>query len=287
MPYTAPESIRVFSPLLDSGHECNRLWHITRAFDVAGSGCFRFHIEAMAGLLGCSVRTIHRHIQRGLGTWFRGAVRQGKWVTLYYSGVHQVREALGLSGLGAIAEVELSHLGRSQAKGLATYLAALLRQRQAYYAARKGKSNQAKKRVLKPWTIAESAKSPGSPVLEVVTNGFQVPGCSIAGLAKATDWSQSTIKRRLNNRWRLDRGIEPITKRRIATELDDPVLLFELRESKQSFLVTENALGHTRVLKVLNSSASLKVLTLGCNVYAQDIQLLRCGRLRSKAKSNA
>ena len=278
-----PASIRVYTRLLDSGHEHARLWHVLRSLDIQGSGWVLFDEAAMAELMGVSVRTIQRWVSRGLATgWFRSARSHSGDLTLYLSGIRQVARALGVESLGAIADVELHQLGRSESKALATALEAQYRQKQAYWAAKKAKKGQAKKLVLKPWEMATSDKLPGEKSLVVVSNGFQIPGCSIAGLARETDWSQSTIKRRLNNRWRLDRDIEPIQKRRVATELDDPGLLFQMNESGHGFLVTQNALGHTRVLKVLNDSLSQKVVSLGCNIYAPSHKLRSCRSLRRR-----
>ena len=124
----------------------------------------------------------------------------------------------------------------------------------------------------------------GASCRVVVNNGFQIPGASIAGIAKTVGRSQSTIKRRLNNRWRLDRDIEPIQKKRVATELDAPELLFQLKESGIGFVVTENALGHARVLKVLNDSGRSRVVVLGCNIYAQGCELMGCRGTRGRVR---
>ncbi|ESA39088.1 hypothetical protein N836_28855 [Leptolyngbya sp. Heron Island J] len=278
-----PTTIRIYTRLLDSGHEHARLWHVLRSLDTQGSGWVCFDVTAIADLIGVSVRTIQRWINRGLATgWFRSARSHSGELTLYLSGIGAVKNALGVDSLGAIADVELHHLGRSEAKALCTALEAQYRQKQAYWAAKKAKKGHAKKLVLKPWEMATSDKLPGEKSSVVVSNGFQIPGCSIAGLAKATDWSQSTIKRRLSNRWRLERTIEPIQKRRVATELDDPELLFLLRESNCGFLVQENAVGHTRVLKVIRSTGRSKVVSLGCNIYAPSHELRSCRSLRRR-----
>ncbi|MFG6095132.1 helix-turn-helix domain-containing protein [Leptothoe sp. ISB3NOV94-8A] len=280
-----PKTVRIYTRLLDHGHECGRLWTLLRALDTQGRGWVLFDYAEIANLMGVSVRTVQRWVSQGLTRgWFRGRRWMDSQIELYLSGIRAVKNTLGVDGLGAIADVSIDHLGRSEAKALCTALEAQYRQRQAYWAARKAKKGQAKKSVLKPWEMATSDKLPGENSLVVVSNGFQIPGCSIAGLAKATDWSQSTIKRRLSNRWRLDRDIEPIQKKRVATELDDPELLFLLRESGCGFLVTENVVGHTRVLKVLNDEASLRLVSLGCNIYAQSHELRSCRSLRRRVK---
>ena len=281
-----PKTVRIYTRLLDHGHECGRLWTLLRALDIQGSGWVCFTYDSVANLMDVSVRTVQRWVSQGLARgWFRGRRWMGNQAELYLSGIRAVKHALGVDSLGAIADVELHHLGRSEAKALCTALEAQYRQKQAYWAAKEAKKGQAKKLVLKPWEMATSDKLPGVKSLIVVSNGFQIPGCSIAGLARETEWSQSTIKRRLSSRWRLERKIEPIQKRRVATELDDPELLFLLRESGCSFLVTENALGHARVLKVLNDEASLRLVSLGCNIYAPSHELRSCRSLRRRMRS--
>ena len=71
--YNCLPSIRVYSRLLDSGHEQARLWHALRSLDIQGC-VWVFDEAAMADLMGVSVRTIQRWVTRGLATgWFRSA----------------------------------------------------------------------------------------------------------------------------------------------------------------------------------------------------------------------
>ncbi|MEM8611749.1 MAG: hypothetical protein AAGF93_06995 [Cyanobacteria bacterium P01_H01_bin.105] len=280
-------TIRIYSRLLDTC-EPARLWHVLRALDTEGTGRVYFGMDEIAALMSVSTQTIYRWLKQGLGIWWRSRRRVDDQVELYLSGVAKVACALGVGGLGAIAEVPLSELSRMGSKALATALEATYRQKQAYWAAKKTKKGQAKNSVIDPHTAASSDKFPGANGMAVVNNGFQVPGASISGIARTVERSQSTIKRRLNNRWRIERDIEPIQKKRVATELDDPELLFRLKELGASFVVTENALGHTRVLKVLNDSGRSKIAVLGCNIYAQGYELMGCrgtrGRVRRSLK---
>ncbi|NEQ51020.1 MAG: hypothetical protein F6K11_12950 [Leptolyngbya sp. SIO3F4] len=279
-------TIRIYSRLLDTCEQA-RLWHVLRALDTEGTGRVYFGVTEIASLMSVSTNTIYRWLKAGLGVWWRSRRRVDGQIELYLSGVAKVACALGVDGLGAIAEVPLDTLTRMGSKALATALEAEYRQKQAYWAAKKAKKGQAKKSVIDPRT-ATSDNFPGANGMAMVNNGFQIPGASISGIAKTVGRSQSTIKRRLNNRWRIERDIEAIDKKRVATELNDPELLFRLKESGVGFLVQENALGHTRVLKVLNDGLS-KVVVLGCNIYAQHYELLSCrgtrGRVRRMLKS--
>ncbi|MEM9006537.1 MAG: hypothetical protein AAGE59_23800 [Cyanobacteria bacterium P01_F01_bin.86] len=275
-------TIRIYSRLLDTCEQA-RLWHVLRALDTEGTGRVYFEVSDIAFLMNVSANTIYRWLKAGLGVWWRSRRRVDDQVELYLSGIAKVACALGVDGLGAIADVPLSDLTRMGSKALATTLEAEYRQRQAYWAAKKAKKGQAKKSVIDPHEVASSDHFQGANRMAVVNNGFQIPGASIAGIAKTVERSQSTIKRRLNNRWRIERNIEPIQKKRVATELDDPELLFRLKESGIGFLVQENALGHTRVLKVLNDGLS-KVVVLGCNIYAQGYELLSCRGTRGRVR---
>ena len=280
-----PKLIRVFTRVLDSRYACARLWHYLRAASN-GSGRISCNYAELAQQMGVSVRTIQRWIAQGLVTgFFRSLQKQDCNVTtIYLFGIKAVMRNLGIDSLGAIAEVGVEYLGRSEAKALCTALEATYRQRQAYWAAKRAAKGRRKQLVLNPEKMASSGTVAGAKGHVVVSAPFSIPGCSHAGLAKATDWSQSTIKRRLNNRWRCDRGLDILEKKRVATELDDPQLEFELRESGQSFLVTENALGHRRVLKLLNDSGRSKLVSLGCNIYITDYELLSCPSLRKRVK---
>ena len=285
--YPELSTIRIYSRLLDTCEQA-RLWHVLRALDTEGTGRVYFGVSDMAALMSVSTQTIYRWLKQGLGIWWRSRRRVDGQVELYLSGVAKVACALGVDGLGAIAEVPLSELTRMGSKALATALEAEYRQRQAYWAAKKAKKGQAKKSVFDPHDAASSDSFPGAKGMAVVNDGFQIPGASIAGIARVVERSQSTIKRRLNNRWRVERDIEAIQKKRVATELDDPGLLFQLKESGIGFVVQENALGCTRVLKVLTDSGRSKIVVLGCNIYAQGYELMSCrgtrGRVRKMLK---
>ena len=280
-------TIRIYSRLLNTCEQA-RLWHVLRALDTEGTGRVYFAVSDLAFLMSVSSNTIYRWLKQGLGIWWRSRRRVDDQVELYLSGIAKVACALGVDGLGAIAEVPLDNLTRMGSKALATALEAEYRQRQAYWAAKKAKKGHAKKSVIDPHDAASSDNFPGAKGMAVVRNGFQIPGASIAGIAKTVERSQSTIKRRLNNQWRIDRDIEPIQKKRVATELDDPGLAFRLREAGIGFMVTQNALGCTRVIKVLNDGLS-KVVMLGCNIYSQPQELIACrgtrGRVRRMLKS--
>ena len=200
----------------------------------------------------------------------------GQWVTIYYTSLPKVAAKLGVSGLGAIADVSIDHLiGRSKPKALCTLLDALYKQKQSYFAASSAEKGQGKKRILKPWEVAASVKSPGVRAMKVVSEPLKCPGASIAGIAKDSGWSISTIKRRLSNQWRKDRGIDCVTKRRVAIAIDDPQLLHEMGEANETFLIQGS-----KVLRIWNDSGRNTLLRMGCNVYDAAYELLSCRRLR-------
>ena len=296
---TTPAAIRVFTRILDCGQECARLWHFLRALSK-GSGRVSFDILWLAQEMGVSVRTAQRWIKQGVERgWFR-RVSQVKGrnpsdssaasdsgspkTTIYLASLKAVFTSLGLTDVGAIADVAPEYLGRSEAKALCTALEAQYRQKQAYCAAKRAAKGRRKQLVLDPEKMASSGTVAGAKSHVTVSAPFSIPGCSHAGLAKATNWSQSTIKRRLDNRWRCDRNADPIQKVRVGIELDDPALLFELGEANESFLVTENALGHRRVLRILTDSGRTKIVQLGCNIYSTGHELLSCRSLRRRLK---
>lgn len=283
---TTPATIRIFTRLLDCGQECARLWHYLRSLDIEGCGRVLFNRLWLAQQMGVSVRTVQRWLKQGIERgWFRRIVQTSRNITtIYLTGIKAMYTKLGLTSLGAIAEVGIEHLGRSSAKAVSTALEAQHRQRQAYWAAKRAAKGRRKQLVLNPDKMASSENVPGAKSHVVISAPFSIPGCSHAGLAMATDWSQATIKRRLNNRWRSDRGLDTIEKRRVAIELDDPALLFDMQQSGQSFLVKDNGAGCRRVFKVLTSSGRSQVVRLGCNIYRTGYELLSCPSLRKRVR---
>ena len=270
-------NIRIHARVLDS-HPGMRFYYLCRALDSDGCGWVSLSVELAAQIFGVTPRTVQRWLEQGCKRgWFREVINGAENnKTIYYTSLAKVAAKLGLSGLGAIADVSIDQIiGRSETKALCTLLDALYKQKQSYFAARSAEKGQGKKRILKPWEVAASEKSPGARAMKVVSEPFKCPGASIAGIAKDSGWSVSTIKRRLSNQWRKDRDIECVSKRRIAIAIDDPGLLHEMGEANETFLIQGS-----KVLRIWSDSGRNTLLRMGCNVYDAAHELLSCRRLR-------
>lgn len=283
-------AFRFYAAIMDVQAECKRLWAYLRWLDRAGSGCAVIQVSIAAKFLKCSKQTIYRMLALGLKptptvprkgderpdvigaplVWFRDRISCGGGVIkVWYASAVNVCEGLGLYSPGAISDVPIDALSRVGAKFTATELTAIHRQRQAYFkAVQKNKGLK----VSKPWEKAPSEISTGvNGLLSKV--GEIVPGISIKGIAKASDWSRFTIRRRLDNRYRKGKGFDQIGKLRIYTRA--PEMDAILREcAHYTSVVVEDG----RTYKLMHDCAFL----LGTNAYREQYQLLSCRRLRGR-----
>jgi hypothetical protein len=285
-------AFRFYAAIMDVQAECKRLWAYLRWLDKAGSGCAVIQVSIAARFLKCSKQTIYRMLALGLtptptvprkgderpsvvGTplrWFRDRISCGGGVIkVWYSSAVVVCEGLGLHSPGAISDVPIDALSRVGAKIAATELTTLHRQRQAHYAARSAKGNKGYK-IIRPWDATPSEISSGVSGL-LCKAGEIIPGISIKGITKAADWSRFTIRRRLDNKYRKDKGFDPIGKSRIYTRA--PEMDAYLRScAHYTSVVVEDG----RTYKLLHDCAFL----LGTNAYQEEYRLLSCRHLRSR-----
>jgi hypothetical protein len=162
-------------------------------------------------------------------------------------------------------------LSRIETKLAATEATAQQRQRQATNKAKHAKENKFHK-VLSPWLQSPSILSTGVSGV-VVKAGTLVPGISLKGIAKASNWSVHTVRRHLNNRYRAERGIEPIEK--CPTFIRDEQLDRYLRDNKEFFKVFAE---DGRAYRLINDRA----YRIGPNIYKEKYTLLSCRNLRNR-----
>ena len=285
-------AFRFYAAIMDVQAECKRLWAYLRWLDKAGSGCAVIQVSIAAKFLQCSKQTIYRMLALGLTptptvprkgdnrpdvpvaplVWFRSRVSCGGGVIrVWYSSAVRVCEGLGLYSPGAISDATIDALSRPGAKFVATELTAIHRQRQAHHAARTAKANKHVK-VLEPWLQSASEISTGVHGV-VVKKGTLVPAISLKGVAKVSNWSVHTIRRRLNNKFRLERGFDPIVK--CPTFTRNEQLDRYLRANKEFFKVfAEDGVAY----RLINNLA----FQIGPNIYKEDYRLLSCRRLRAR-----
>ena len=285
-------TIRLHSRIADCGRPEGRLWYFGRWLDPDGSGKVVFTISQACAFFGNSPATMYRWLERGEGILWRRNRQVRTHIELHLIGIRQVAKNLNLgirkNVLGAIADVSLSAIQtRFGTKAMATHLDALQCQHQAWYQASQAVPESIRHFVLKPWEKISSVTSTGDTVGNKATkqidryafesDGWTIPGTSIAGIRKKTDWKcDRTIQRRLSDKYREEHGLEPLTKRRVAEEVTDPNTMALLANSCSGYLVENN-----RVFKVLKFTKH-QFFALKHNIYAQEFRLWGLRRLRGK-----
>ncbi|MEM9264531.1 MAG: hypothetical protein AAGA46_03310 [Cyanobacteria bacterium P01_F01_bin.13] len=288
-------AIRVHSRVLDCGRAEVPVWYFSRWLDPSGSAKVCFTVEQAATFLQKGTSTIYRLLKAGEGIFWYRNTQVRSHIELHLVGIKQVCKNLQLgvhkSVLGAVADVPVETLqSRFGCKAMSTYLDALQLQAQAWWRASQSAPESIRHFVLKPWKQISSVKSTGASVgtkgkrqidrYAFESEGWTIPGATIAGIRKRTDWrSDRTIQRRLSDKVRLQHGLEPLPKKRVAAEVTNPNVMAALANSCTGYLVDNN-----RVYKVLKHTAH-EFFLLKHNIYGDDgIQLLGLRRLRGKVK---
>ena len=266
--------VKVCSRILDTHRECKRLWYLLRSLDPDGRGYADVERWKAQRYLDCGQATLFRLIQEGLQEgWLRSstAIADGV-IRIYYSSIKHVCRIEGIKQLGGIAWTDSQCFSRAGAKAIATELEALQRQAQAYHNAH---LDHAPYEVVEPKERASSANSSGASRYVFTYGNFICPGASHAGIASPTEWSQSTVKRRLDNRWRIERGIDPVQKRRVAHKVAEGTDLHQLGYDQKCFVVDG-----AKILRTFSGTSG--IYQLGTNIYGSEHELLSCRFLRSR-----
>ncbi len=287
--------VRVYSHILDCGKEFTRLWHLCRAMDPGGSAKVRLGIAQIMAFFGISKATAYRWLSQGEGVVWHRNRSERSCIELHLIGIRRVCKNLQLAAhkdvLGAIAEVPLEWIAtRFSAKATSTYIEALQSQAQAWWAASVNESESLRKYILKPWKRVACAISTRAnetrtveakphPKYAFMSEGWKIPGTTISRIRKSSNWkSDRTIQRRLSNTYRQERGAHPISKLRVAEEVDNPNMMAKLSQSCSGYVVEDS-----KVYKVLPFT-NHEFWLLKYNIYGDDgVQLMGLRRLRGKA----
>ncbi|NEZ65645.1 hypothetical protein D0962_23295 [Leptolyngbyaceae cyanobacterium CCMR0082] len=273
--------VKVFSSIMARGKSLARLWLTLRALDD-GTGHVVFFKKDMAVALGSSESSLRGWLKRGEGRWWRVQKSVCGTVDLYLIGITKICYQLGLCDPGGCAPVYSDQLIGPKAKAVSFAIAAQNCQNQAYHAARSRKKGRLKQLVLRP-DVAASNFVLGAQGYYVVRNGFEVPGASLKGIAKAMGCGERTARRWLDNRERLGRNCDPIKKKRVAKEVTDPEQRMQiLSQPKDTFWVIEDERGLPKVVRFFHEDGSLFIL--GTNIYEEAFKLLPIHRIRHRIK---
>lgn len=278
--------VQVYSGLLNLREEWPSTWMVLRAMDDRGCGWVDTTWAELATLKGCSTATIRRHFAAGLGIAFRCYQKLRGQIRIYYSSIVKVCAHYGIDDLGGISYELSTSLHRSGANACATAIDAQAGQRRALYAARQDAPKGSKRKVLDARKYIEptcdnSVRVKRRSKYFRVSNGFSVPGISISAVASKAGYSDRTIKTRLSNNWRMERGLDLIQKQRVITELSYcGQLLYS--EFSQSFIDRSDSMnGKYHLIKFIGGMA----YRLGVNVYETSYELRSCRFLRVRIKS--
>jgi hypothetical protein len=279
-------AVQVYSGLLNLREEWPSTWMVIRAMDVQGCGWVDTTWAELAALKDCSTATIRRHFAAGLGVAFRGYKKLRGGIRIYYSSIVKVCAHYGIDDLGGISYEFSTSLHRSGANGCATAIDAQAGQRRALYAARQDAPKGAKRKVLDARRYIEptcdnSVRVKRRSKYFRASDGFSVPGISISALSDRSGYSDRTVKTRLSNNWRLERGLDLIQKQRVLTQLDycDQIIYSEFSQSFINRSDSKN--GKYHLIKFIGGVA----YRLGVNVYNTSYELRSCRFLRVRVKS--
>ena len=280
--------VKVYSSLLNLGQDWLSTYLIIRSLDLGGVGYVDTSWQELADLRGCHSTTIRRHYKAGYGIGFTNCIkRKGGGIRIFYTSLKKVCKHYNLKDLGGITYTYSSELNRSGARACATAIEAQYGQRQALYAARMAQPKGKKGKVLdaRKYLVPPSDNSVGvrGPYLKL-SNDYSCPGVSITTIAdrsikycKETGHKRSisprTIRNRLSNNWRKDRGLDLIQKKRVAKQLSNEEAFLIKEQSFSGFSVIGD-----RIIKCIGSKA-YQLLT---NVYDASYELMSCRFLRAK-----
>lgn len=264
------------------------LWYLLRLMDSDGNGWVDTSFAEIGLHLKCHNSTIYRWLKQGRGLWFRSyrkLVDGG--VRVYYVSITKVCEQLQIRNLGHIGLVDVQSLTRSGIKAACTLIDALGGQRQANYACKLSLPKAERSRVIDPTTYFDQssdntigARRPSYMVLKGAT---LCPHISQSTIASNFDVTPGTIKRRLSDAWRIDRGLEPITKVRVVTQLDKDetanIMAF-LHGSPRHLFDRDPLTGKYRFIKFKFN----RFYRMGGNIYQNDIPLTSRKFQRSRIK---
>jgi len=250
-----------------------KLFYYLKALDCAGSGCGELSVSEAAKLFERSQSVVRRWIRDGvrLGI-FRAAIKAKKGIyKIYYSSVLNLRKKYGATDLGAISVIGVVELRNIKFK--ATEADAIRCQKQSYYAATKGKKLQ-KLRTIKPDKILCS-KSKRILLLSsrfvYLASGVLAYGASQENIGNSSGISCSTVQRRLSNKYRDLRGLEPVSKKQqcVCAFGADEKIEYNKRYFEQSQELINS--GKYHIPKSLNKLNSKSVFKSHTNIY--DIYL--------------
>lgn len=206
-----------------------RVWSVVRSIDHPdnhGTGCgkIKIHIGDLAAILNRSIRSAYRYIKAGLSSKFLHSCHNSNGeLTIHYASLTRIAKQLELDGIGAIAQFnleEIDHVSTRISEAAAMHL-----QRGSVWQAKRKNKSQAKQIKYPDQLLDNCLTSDRLPGWGVIQRGGRmlylsedwIPvGVSEKAIGAYVGCSERTIQRRFANRWRQERGLEPLNKAQAA-----------------------------------------------------------------------
>lgn len=296
-----PLTVRIHSKIVDGGtlrdtkqgaygHSAVTLWYLLRGLDSKGQGWVKLSLQGLSEQLNKSIPTVKRYLRQGLKIGlFHGVNKHENQVQVFYASQFKVALAFELENWGTVTEVELSDLESiHQLKLIATQAETQRLQessrRNAIQVHRKGVAEP--NELVNPSSqCSRGARGElihrGDRTL-FVSEDFIPFGVSQQGVAKSLKRCDRTIRKRLSNSHRLERGLFALQRVQLAQTTDSLNNQFGwmLSELERSEIAQSDQIWKTEFSDRVFSCCGLVFKSM-CNVYSKDLVLNSMRRARS------
>lgn len=279
-------TIDISVPLAESLPASGRLYWFVRGLDKQGSGNASFRTEDAAELLGVSRSTISRYVSQGQSKgWFTGVICTEGGYRLFYKALPKLAIERGIDNFKVFVREPAVNL--RALKFVCVEVAAQSLQAQSHYLAQDERRKQLESKRYQGESELDlfnpsSTISHGENVVHIgkryafVTESFMSHGASLDAIATVCGRSRSTVQRRLDNRYRVERGVNPVLKRQLAVKVDDAEYgWMKVNAQKYLFEDCDHELARTFGCHGLYWRAST-------NLYSLDHELVGKRHLKSK-----
>lgn len=204
------------------GQSSIKLWYLVRALDQQGSGSSVVRLADIAKILQVSIYSVRRYLKWSfsLGLLRGDKLRRGiDQYRIFYSSLANVCAHLNIADIGGCTSIDISEI--RNIKFIAAEAEALRLQNQSLYKEKHRKKRDRFKKILTPEELTTSELCNGAILfrrgrLTFLKRSVSAYGGSQQRIAYEMGRHPSTVQRRLANGYRLEHGLEPISKTQLA-----------------------------------------------------------------------
>ena len=301
-----PKSVKLYSSFLSLPKYAS-LYFLARSADIEGSGKVIFDIKDLMGACDRTRPTINGWIKDCCAAGF---FRYCKWLTrstviIYYTNLNLIALSKGIADIGLVTDVPLEVFRSSLHIWMTECVAMNLQDQSVYkmYEEEAKKQNRKRPRVNTPADIfnAKPKELHTSDFLQALSNGgvgcngkalvyrgercafvspnFTLFGGSQSEIAKRAGLTPRTIQRHLGDDYRLEKGLEPMTKYQLAVAVSKATT--EHKKVKQSM---DDDYNFVRRLFVVGRGENAIEFFAGCNVYQSEVNYRYSDRRATKIR---